>query len=251
MSAFKLVWLNVWFHTLLILFSLVAVPVLTLFVGVQAPFVSHRHGMRLFRKAIRWYGFVVIYILPFPLVRVRFEDIASHETSGPYLVVCNHRSSSDPFLMACLPLPEIIQVVNSWTLHLPLWGLGARLSGYLSINEMPVEEFSRRAADLLHAGVSIVAFPEGTRSGGPTMGPFHGAVFRLALQEKVPIVPVCISGNERIPARGTMLLRPGRITLRRLPALTWADYGDLTPFQLKNKVHDMIDRELKVMETRI
>lgn len=250
MSILKLIWLNVWFYTLLVPYSLVAVPALALFVAVQAPFISHRRGMRLFRRAIRWYGFVVIYILPWPLVKVRYEDRAPQEIEGAYIVICNHRSSSDPFLMAVLPLDEVVQVVNRWIFRLPLWGVGARLSGYLSLNDMSVEEFFRRAAELLRTGASLAAFPEGTRWNGSVMGPFHGTLFRLALQEKVPIVPLCISGNERIPARKTMLLRPGRITLRRLPALTWTDYKDLTPFQLKNKVHEIIRHELDVMEGR-
>jgi len=231
-----------------VLFTLVAVPALTLFVAVQVPFVSHRHAMRLFRKAIRWYGLVVIYALPVPLIRVRYQDHSNDRSQGPFLVVCNHRSSSDPFLMACLPLPETIQIVNTWILSLPVWGIAARLAGYLSINDMAVEEFFRRAARHLREGISLAAFPEGTRSGGSKMGPFHGTVFRLALQERTPILPLCISGNERMPPRGTMLLYPGRVTLRRLPTLSWADYKDLTPFQLKNKVHDMIDRELAAME---
>jgi 1-acyl-sn-glycerol-3-phosphate acyltransferase len=249
MKFLKLIWLNVWFYTLLVLFTLVAVPALTVFVAVQAPFISHRRAMHLFRKAIRWYGFVVIYILPFPLVRVRYQDHSQDTGPGPYLVVCNHRSSSDPFLMACLPMPEVIQIINTWTLRLPVWGIAARLAGYLSINDMPVEEFFNRTARYLKEGVSMAAFPEGTRSRSLAMGPFHGTVFRLALQEKVPIVPLCISGNERTPPRGTMLLYPGRITLRRLPTLVWEDYKDLTPFQLKNRVHALISRELTAMET--
>ena len=248
MNGLKLIALNVWFYTLLVLYTLVAVPALTLFVAIQAPFIPHRRAMCLFRKAIRWYGFVVIYILPFPFVRVRYQDRSRAEGPGPFLVVCNHRSSSDPFLMACLPLPEVVQVINTWTLRLPVWGLAARLAGYLSVNDMPVETFFDRATDNLHGGASIATFPEGTRSGNRTMGPFHSTVFRLALREKIPILPLCISGNERIPPRGSMVLRPGRIVLRRLPALTWADYKDLTPFQLKNRVRDLIGCELAAME---
>jgi 1-acyl-sn-glycerol-3-phosphate acyltransferase len=248
MQLLKLIWLNVWFYGLLVLVTLVAVPTLTLFVAVQAPFISHRQAMRLFRKIIRWYGFVIIFILPFPLIRVRFQDHSHDKSPGPFLVVCNHRSSSDPFLLACLSLPEAIQIINTWTLRLPVWGIAARLAGYLSINDMPVEEFFTRTARYLSQGISIAAFPEGTRSGGPKMGPFHGTVFRLALREKIPIAPLCISGNERMPPRGTMLLYPGKVTLRRLPTLTWESYKDLTPFQLKNRVHDMISRELAAME---
>lgn len=248
MKLLKLIWLNGPFYVILVLFSLVAIPILSLFVTCQAPFISYRRITRLVRRAVRWYGFVVIYFLPFPFIRVRYEDRTGGRAPDPAVIVCNHRSSSDPFLMAALPQDQIAQIVNKWPLRLPIWGLGARLAEYLSINEMPVEEFFDRAGRLFRDGVTVVAFPEGTRSKGREMGPFHGTIFRMAMQIQAPIVPVCISGNERTPPRGTMVLYPALIRLRQLPALTWDDYKDLTPFQLKNKVRDMIARELNVME---
>ena len=103
---------------------------------------------------------------------------------------------------------------------------------------------------MLADGVSLIVFPEGTRTRTLEMGPFHGSLFRLALETKAPIIPLCISGNERIPPRGSMVLRPGVIVLRQLPALTWDHYKDLSAFQLKNKVRDLIAHELDVMEGR-
>lgn len=248
MKTLKLLWLNLTFYPLLLLYSLVAVPALVLAVACMAVFVPHRVAMRLFRRAISWYGSGVIRILPWPLVRVRYEDRAPGENQGPFLIVCNHRSSSDPFLMACLPF-EIIQIANTWTFRLPLWGITARLAGYINIRGLPFEAFVSTTARFLDDGVTIVAFPEGTRSGAGPMGPFHSAVFRLALQRKVPILPFCISGNERIPARGTLVLQPGVIRLRKLPALRWDDYRELTPFQLKNRVRDIMQQELEAMDS--
>lgn len=249
-SAFKKLALNLSFYPLLVLFSLVAVPVLALFIAVQAPFTGHRRAMQLFRMAIRWYGRGVIYVLPFPWVRVRFEDHSGGTIPQPCLVVCNHRSSSDPFLMGALPFYNGVQVVNKWPFRLPLWGPMARWAGYLSVNEMKPEEFFTRAGELLRDGISLLAFPEGTRSLSLEMGPFHGTMFRLALETRTPILPLCISGNEAIPPRGTLLLNPGRIVLRSLPPLAWEDFRDLTPFQLKNRVRELISRELAVMEGR-
>lgn len=240
--------LNLIFYPLLILFSLAAVPVLALFIAVQAPFVGHRRAMRLFRRVIRWYGFVVIYILPFPFVRVRFENHCGCIVPDPCIVICNHRSSSDPFLMAVLTLDQAVQVVNTWPFKLPLWGPMARWAGYLSVNQMSPEEFFTRASLLFREGVSLIAFPEGTRSRDGAVGPFHGTLFRLALETRIPIVPLCISGNEQIPPRGSMILRPGRIILRSLPPVTWNEYKDLSPFQLKNKVREIISRELAAMK---
>ena len=79
-------------------------------------------------------------------------------------------------------------------------------AGYLNINIMAPELFFEKALQLLRDGVSIIFFPEGTRSAGREMGHFHGAAFKLALQSRAPIVPLCISGNENIPPRGSLLL---------------------------------------------
>lgn len=240
--------LNLTFYLLLVVFSLVAVPVLALFIAVQAPFVGHRRAMRLFRRAIRWYGFVVIYILPWPLVRVRYENRSGGALPNPCIVVCNHRSSSDPFLMGALPLEEAVQIVNTWPFKLPLWGPMARWAGYLSVNELPVEDFFRQASALLAQGVSLIAFPEGTRARTQEVGPFHGTLFRLALETGVPVVPVCIAGSERVPPRGTLVLRPGQVVLRSLVPLGGEDYQECSGFLLKNRVRDRIAAELAVME---
>jgi 1-acyl-sn-glycerol-3-phosphate acyltransferase len=247
MKALASLWLTVSFYTGLVLFSLVAVPFFALVVTPIGLTAGHRAALRRIRRSISWYGKVVIYVLPFPWIRVRYRELKPHDVSGPALWVCNHRSSSDPFLLAVVP-DEGVQVVNRWPFRLPLWGPVARLAGYLSVRELSVESFLEQSTRLLQEGVSIGAFPEGTRSGGRAMGPFHGTVFRLALATRVPIVPLAISGNERMPPRGTIRLYPGVVRIHRLPALTWDEYKDLSPFQLKNRVRDRIAAELVRME---
>ena len=248
MNGLRTAALNSWFYSLLVIYTMLVVPALALWVAVQAPFISHRLALRLFRRAIRWYGFPIIYALPRPWIRVRYEAAGAVALPSPCLVVCNHRSSSDPFLMACLPLPEVVQIVNIWIKRLPVWGIMAQWAGYLSVREMTPEEFQERAGKLLREGVSLVAFPEGTRARDRFLGPFHGTVFRLALRERVPIVPVCISGHERMPPRGSVILRPGEVRVRSLPPVPWMEYRDLTPFQLKNRIRARIQEELDMME---
>ena len=247
MKYVVLVWLNLAFYAGLVLFTLVAVPLWTVWVTLFGLLCGRRAALRRMRRAISWYGKVVIWVLPFPWVRVRYRELEVESSPGPYLWICNHRSSSDPFLLGCVP-HEGVQVVNIWPFRLPVWGPLARLAGYLSVREMPAEEFLARSARLLAEGVSIGAFPEGTRSTGREMGPFHSIMFRLALMTKVPIAPICILGNERIPPRGSMALRPGTIRIHRLPALRWEQYKDLDAFRLKNRVRDLIAAELARME---
>jgi 1-acyl-sn-glycerol-3-phosphate acyltransferase len=247
MNKFVLYCLNIYVYTLFLLFSAIGIPVLTFSVAALSLFISHRSTMKRFRRAISWYGRLVTSI-PFPFIKLCYEDLSNGETEGPYIFVSNHRSSTDAFLMCLLP-HECVQIVNTWPFHIPILGFYARLSGYLNIKRMASDEFFEKAVRLLNEQVSIIFFPEGTRSGGKQMGNFHGSAFRLALMSKVPIVPLCISGNENIPPRGSALMRPGTIRVRRLPAITWNEYKDLNAFSLKNKVREIISRELQLMES--
>ena len=249
MKRVKLYFMNLYFYSFFMLFSMMVIPALTLFVAFLAIFIPHRYAMKRFRRAISWYGRVMT-LIPFPLIKIHYEDHSKNNSTEPYIFVSNHRSSSDPFLMCVLP-HEAIQIVNVWPFNIPVLGIYARLAGYLNINRMPSGLFFDRALTLLKEKVSIIFFPEGTRSGGKEIGNFHGSAFRLALQAQAPIVPICISGNENIPPKGSLLLRPGTIRVRRLPAIVWDDYKDMNVFSLKNRVREIISRELSLMENGI
>jgi 1-acyl-sn-glycerol-3-phosphate acyltransferase len=149
--------------------------------------------------------------------------------------------------MSCLPF-ECIQVVNIWPFRIPLLGQVAKLAGYLSVREMPVEEFIEAGSRLLAQGVSVITFPEGTRSGSRNLGPFHGSAFRLALHAGARVVPLAISGSENIPRRGSMLLRPGRIAVHKLPAIAVDELAQMPIFKIKMLVHEKIQEHLNVLE---
>ena len=247
-SRFNLYLLNLYFYTLFVVLSATVIPILTVYVvclGLVIP--SRRKTMKRFRRAISWYGKVII-TSPYPFVKVRYENYGKNEPKEPYIFVCNHRSASDAYLMGILP-HELIQIVNVWPFRLPILGAYAKLAGYLNIRMIPPEEFKQITSHLLNDGVSIIFFPEGTRSTSRKMGSFHSSAFRLALESKAAIVPLCISGSENVPPKGSPLLRPGIIKIRRLPAITWDEYKDLTAFALKNRVWKIMDHELSVMES--
>lgn len=190
------------------------------------------------------YGKIVIR-LGFPWIRIRYEDMDS-EHPHPCIYICNHRSASDPFVMAVLS-GEFVQVVNTWPFKLPVYGFFARFAGYLNIRQISIESFLAQGKKLLSQSVAIVGFPEGTRSTTLKMGPFHSAMFRLALASKVPIVPICLQGTEHTPAKGSLWICPTEVKVRKLPAISYDLYKDMSPFKLKNYVRDIIDKQLQEM----
>jgi 1-acyl-sn-glycerol-3-phosphate acyltransferase len=235
------------FYPVLALYTVATVILFTLYMVVTAPFFSHVRNMHRFRRLISRYGSVIIHVLARPMGPVIYKA-APRNPMCAKVIVSNHVSSSDPFLVSCLP-EVLVQVVNVWPFKLPIWGVFARWSGYLNVKQMPPDDFVDACAALLREGTSIVAFPEGTRAGENPMGPFHGSLFRVALATQVPIVPMCIYGNARSPARGSLLLEPATVQVHCLPEVTWDVYQSMTPFQLKNYVRALIQQEVERMKT--
>ena len=237
---------NLIFYTLFFAATIVLVPILTLLIFVVAIFRPKRVVMRRVRRAISWFGKVVLRC-GWPFVRVEYKDLAPREKDGPFIFVCNHRSASDPPLMAVLPF-ECVQIVNVWPFKLPLYGLIAKIAGYLSVHEMPLEGFFDRVGLLLSQGVCIIAFPEGTRSASREMGPFTSSIFRAAQKHDAKIVPLAIAGNEDIPHKGSVVLHPGRIRIHKLPVVDCRKYRDEPVIKLKNRVRDTLQKHLAEIE---
>lgn len=212
-----------------LLFGFVVVPVYLLVTR------SRRKARWLIRRLISTYGTSTLRCA-WPWVKIRYAN-QTKDGVPPFIFVANHRAATDAYLMGSMPY-ECLPVINIWPTKIPIFGRVARLAQYLNVRQMPFEEFQAQGSELLAQGVSIIAFPEGRRSGSSVMGPFHGSIFRLALACGVPIVPVAIHGNERIPPRGSFVLHPGRITITRLPAIGPDVYHDDSPFTLKNRVRD-------------
>ena len=235
--------LNIWFYTIGTLFSFVYVTLAGLWVLLCLAVTRNRRKTQyVIRCAIRWYGWVIIR-LPWPWARLKFVDYEP-DAKPPYVMVLNHRSSSDAYLGAVLPI-ECVQVLNVWPNHVPFLRFMARIATYLSVREMPFEEFAAKGSRLLQQGCSVIAFPEGTRSGSTKLNSFHGACFRLAQMNRVKIVPMAVFGNERIPARGAPWLNPGKVILSKLVSVKPEQYEGMSAYKLKNMVRDMIAAHLE------
>ena len=239
--------LNLYIYTVFIFYTAVIIPFLTIYLFFIKLFCTERFLYKRIRRFISWYGFITLKVILFPFIKTKFIDTAAKEKVSPCIYVCNHRASSDPFLLSFLP-NEIVQIISDWPFRIPVLGYMAKLAGYLSIKEMEHEDFFIVTEDLLKQGVCLAAFPEGTRSGSNKMGQFHGAIFRVALKVKCPIVPLCVVGNEKIPTRD-FIMHTGTIKMKKMPAIYYEQYKDMTPFKFKNYVRSIILEETARMES--
>jgi 1-acyl-sn-glycerol-3-phosphate acyltransferase len=194
-------------------------------------------------------GRLVIYGALRPFVRVRYKDASGGQRPGFY--VFNHRAATDAFLVAALGR-EAIQLVNGWPMRLPFFGFNARRCGYLDTTATPLEAYPALIGDLLRQGVSVIVFPEGTRSESRRMNAFHSGIFKLAMELKLPLYPCCIAGNEAFPDRSFKFHKTSRILVHRLPPVLPEDYANMpTAYVLKKHLHTLIAQETEKMDREL
>ena len=148
-------------------------------------------------------------------VRVRIEGI-ENIPPGACIFVANHVSYIDP--LAFVPnIPRRVAIpLKKEIFRIPILSYGMRLAKFV-----PVDRASRKgsteslklALRYLSEGYSLAAYPEGTRSADGRMGSFKGGAFVMALQAKLPIVPVSIIGARKLLPKGEFGIRPGEVTV--------------------------------------
>lgn len=65
----------------------------------------------------------------------------------------------------------------------------------------------------LRRGISLLVFPEGTRSPDGKLLPFRPGPFSMAIEAQVPVVPITVHGSHRLMPKGRNWVQPGEVTL--------------------------------------
>src|SRR5690606_30195490 len=150
---------------------------------------------------------------------VRLED-----PRRPYVAVSNHESLADIFLISHLPW-EMKWLSKEAIFRIPVMGWMMRLAGDIAVRR---SERSSRAEALaacrerLSNRVSVMIFPEGTRSRTDELLPFKDGAFRLAVEAKVPILPLVVAGTRGAMPKDSLLFGRAVAEVRALEPIETA-----------------------------
>ncbi len=155
-------------------------------------------------------------ILLIGLVRLRVEGRERLPLSQPCFFAANHQSLADvPALFTALPVPLLFLAKRELG-RIPFLGSYMEAMGMVYVDRHDRGKAVRTvslAAQRLREGLSILSFPEGTRSPDGRVRPFKTAAFAAALEAGVPVVPVALTGTGRILPRDAFRARPGTVRL--------------------------------------
>ncbi len=128
--------------------------------------------------------------------------------TGPLIVVANHLHIADPPLLAA-SLPRRIVFMAKEELFAPPWGIFVRAYGAFPVRRGEADRNALRQGErTLGQGLALGMFPEGTRSPNHTLQRAHPGTALIAFRTRAPILPVGITGSERIRGIGSVLARP-------------------------------------------
>lgn len=199
---------------------------------------------RIIRQFIWLYGRGWMVIVA-PFVRFRRQGFAAAGIQGPAVIVINHLSFFDTFCMAALPFSDVTFAVRSWPFRM-FWYAGfMRLAGYLDVESMDWESCLAAGRQVSEKEGFILFFPEGHRSRDGELQRFYSGAFRLARELGCPILPLCITGTDRLLPPGRRWLRPARVRLHALPMVdpaAFASHGEL-----RRQVKAQMGRQLETM----
>lgn len=148
---------------------------------------------------------------------VEVEGLGRIPRDQPVVYASNHSSLFDICALA-VTLPGAIRFVAKRELvRIPLFGQAVLAAGHVTIDRfVKTRAFAgyERAARTIRSGVSVVVFPEGTRSRTGELLPFKNAPFGLAIAAQAPLVPVYVHHTFQILPKGRIRLRPMPIQVR-------------------------------------
>jgi len=161
-------------------------------------------------------------------VRVRVEGAENIELEEPQIFASNHVSWFDVWALAAM-IPKRNRFVAKKELEkIPLFGRAWKTAGHISVDRgdrASAIKSLQEAGERLHRdNISVVIFPEGTRSRTGKLGEFKKGAFMLALHTGVDIVPVAVLGTRKIMPADSWRIRRGEIILRFGEPIRTADY---------------------------
>jgi 1-acyl-sn-glycerol-3-phosphate acyltransferase len=158
---------------------------------------------------------------------VRVEGARAVDRSQPYVIIANHQSFADILVLYATYLP-FKWVSKSTVFNVPFIGWHMYLNRYVSLVRGDKASVEKMAADCkrwLARGVSVLIFPEGTRSKDGRLGPFKPGAFRIAREAGVKILPVVVEGTATtLPKHGIVIRGRSRCRVRVLPPVDPAPF---------------------------
>ena len=237
----RIILMNIWVYSLLsgwtAIASVIAFPALVVW-----RLLTRWSFAKIMRLFVWIYGRVCIWIFC-PFVRFQHDEVRRERMPNPGIIVMNHLSFFDTYLLGLLPVFDVNICLRSWPFRMVWYSFFMRIADYLDMEGSSWEEMVAAADKVKRKEHYMIIFPEGHRSRTGKPRRFYSGAFKLATQLNLPILPLCITGTHELQPPGRWWLKPTRIKMKLLPPVYPAAYsGERAHVNMRKEVHrQMVD----------
>ncbi|MEM6263781.1 MAG: lysophospholipid acyltransferase family protein [Bacteroidota bacterium] len=180
-------------------------------------------------------------------LKLEIEGAHNISKDKTYVFIANHTNLLDVLLVGSALQHPYKPLAKYELWDLPLIGKMIDLVS-VPVNRSDAESRLRSFHQMVHTlkrGISILVFPEGTRnlSNNPLL-PFKNGAFRMAIDAQVPIVPISLLNVRSLHFKGTLLVKPGTITLKYLSPIPTEGLTPENLSQLRRQVYQAMQADI-------
>jgi 1-acyl-sn-glycerol-3-phosphate acyltransferase len=171
-----------------------------------------------------------------------------------YVFVSNHQGAFDIFLVYGYIGQRIKWVMKKSLRKIPFVGLACEKAGFIFVDSSSRQAAAQTIEDAekrLVNGNSIVIFPEGTRTKTGFMGKFKKGGYQMALDLKLPIVPVTLNGTFEVMPSGSFLLNPHRLEMIIHEPIPTADIKIADIREAAVQIRELSDKSKEFIESAL
>jgi 1-acyl-sn-glycerol-3-phosphate acyltransferase len=182
---------------------------------------------------------------------VHISGLQNFDLQKSYILVSNHQSTFDIFaLLGYLPI-QFRWIAKAELFRVPFLGWAMTRIGYIPIERGSPKKAYRSmlvAAEAVKRGVSVIIFPEGTRSPDGKLQSFKKGVFLIAVKSQAPILPITIQGTGKIMIKGEWRPRPGQVRITVDPPIETAGIPTEKEEELSRRVRQTLEKNLSAAD---
>jgi 1-acyl-sn-glycerol-3-phosphate acyltransferase len=187
-------------------------------------------------------------------VTVSVQGLHHLDPQTTYIYMANHQSMFDILVLQGHVMVQFRWLAKRELFQIPVFGPSMAKAGYVSIdrsNRRSAHKSLLEAAQKIAQGVSVVIFPEGSRSQDGEIMPFKPGGFHLAVRAGQPIVPVVICGTREVIPKGSLRISRGHVTISINPPIETASYAKGDKSLLMETVRSVMKQDLeRIRETQ-
>lgn len=200
------------------------------------------------RKCIWIYGRVWQFLFSFFVVFIP-PKIHGDPFKDPGIIVVNHRSFFDTYCMNMMPVCDVCFAARAWPFKIPLYNIFMKLAGYINIENFAWNETVAVSKKNIKKNSYILFFPEGHRSKDKTMSRFYSGAFKLAIENNVPVIPICLTGTQDLLPPHRYYLKPAKIKMEIMEPVYPEQFdGDRKHIAFKKYVKAKMAERIKHMD---